>query len=246
MIISVDIGGTKIAVALVDGNQILGRRMAVSPLHSSFAEIPNVVANLCRDWLQLCDSMAIATVGQVEGDCVHLASVQGRPTLALADEIEVRCGVRPVVLNDAWAGALGEYVHGKLEKFETVIYVTVSTGIGAGIIHNGQLLTSHNGLMAHLGHMSVGRGGAAALKCNCGRSNCVDATCLHIVQSPQRTGHRVVRNDTKPAHRSLECSHSRRASAGAIERHPDNLEERTKSLLLRPSSHIITRFREIP
>lgn len=174
MILAVDIGGTKIAAALVDGDRIVERRAAPSPMHSDYSSIPSVVAELCGDWPKGCERMGVASAGLVEGDRIRLVSREGRPTIALVDELERQCGHRPVLVNDAWAGALGEYVHGKLGRFETVAYVTVSTGIGAGIVHNGHLLTSKNGLMAHLGHMSAGRARVPATHCNCGRLNCIE------------------------------------------------------------------------
>lgn len=174
MILAVDIGGTKIAVALVDGGRIVERRTAPSPMHGDFTKVPAVVAELCGDWPQRCDRMGVATAGLVEGDRIRFVSRAGRPSLALADELEKLCGHRPTIVNDAWAGALGEYVHGSLANFETVAYVTVSTGIGAGLVHQGRLLTSQNGLMAHLGHMSAGLGTSGAMRCNCGRNNCIE------------------------------------------------------------------------
>lgn len=174
MILAVDIGGTKIAVALVDGDRIVERRTAPSPMHGDFTKVPAVVAELCGDWPQRCDRMGVATAGLVEGDRIRFVSRAERPSLALVDELGKLCGHRAAIVNDAWAGALGEYVHGGLSRFETVAYVTVSTGIGAGLIHQGRLLTSQNGLMAHLGHMSAGLGSPEAVRCNCGRTNCIE------------------------------------------------------------------------
>lgn len=174
MILAVDIGGTKIAAALVEGGRIVERRSTASPIHDDYASVPEVVARLCNGWAARCEAMGIATAGLVEGERVCFMSREGRPSISLVGEVETLCGIRPVLLNDAWAGALGEYVHGDYGPAETVVYVTVSTGIGAGIVHKGELLTSANGLMAHLGHMSVRRRAEAPVACNCGRFDCVE------------------------------------------------------------------------
>lgn len=175
MILAIDIGGTKIAAALVSDGRVIDHRSANSIMHSNYAGLPDAVAALCEDWDKQYQAIGIASAGLVESDRVCYVSVKGRPSLDLAAAIEARLGLRPVILNDAGAGALGEYVHGDFGGVDTVVYVTISTGIGAGIIHKGKLLTSRNGLMAHLGHMHVARDGHPPITCNCGRFNCIES-----------------------------------------------------------------------
>ncbi|MCJ8294088.1 MAG: ROK family protein [Colwellia sp.] len=57
----------------------------------------------------------------------------------------------------------------------TLVYITVSTGIGGGIIQNGQLVTSADGFCAHLGHVSVQHRSQQSIQCHCGRINCAEA-----------------------------------------------------------------------
>lgn len=172
MILAIDIGGTKIAAAIVRDGGVVDHRVANSPLHGDFASIPDVIVDLCSDWNGAFQAIGIASAGLVESDCVRFVSREGQPAIDLAAAIEARFGIRPVIINDAWAGALGEYVNGDFRGDETIVYATVSTGIGAGIVHKGKLLTSSNGLMAHLGHMVVPRQGH--YPCNCGRVNCLE------------------------------------------------------------------------
>lgn len=175
MILAIDIGGTKIAAALLDGDTIVERRSTASTMHGDYHSIPRLVAELCADWSGSFNAVGIASAGLVEGRKVRFVSREGRPVIAMADEIEALFGISPIIINDAWAGALGEYSRGNIGAAETVVYVTVSTGIGAGIVHKGQLLTSSNGLMAHLGHMRSEQSGSEPVSCNCGRTNCIEA-----------------------------------------------------------------------
>lgn len=174
MILAIDIGGTKVAAALFGQGKLLGKRTACSTMHSDYDKLSSVVADMCRDWIDRVQAIGIATAGLVEGDKVTFVSRAGRPSIDLGAAIRDISGIQPVILNDAWAGALGEYRHGDFASEDTVVYITVSTGIGAGIIHKGKLLTSQNGLMAHVGHSSTKWLDDEDLVCACGRRNCLE------------------------------------------------------------------------
>ena len=134
MTLAIDIGGTKIACAIIRDGKIVDLRSTISPLHGDFASIPDVVAEICGDWIGTFEAIGIASAGLVESGGVRFISREGRPSIDLAAAIEARLGIRPVIINDAWAGALGEFVNGDFDLDATVAYVTVSTGIGAGIV----------------------------------------------------------------------------------------------------------------
>lgn len=212
MILAVDIGGTKLATALIDDGEIVERRTAPSPLHGNFVTIPSLIARLSADWIGRYTAIGIASAGLIEGQRVRLVSREGRPVLDLGAQIEALLGYRPTIVNDAWAGALGEYGRGEYRDAETLVYVTVSTGIGAGIVHKGQLLTSANGLMAHIGHMHGAQVTGTAQICHCGRTNCIEmiasgtgieraASALH--GSPISTREVFAREGTVPAFAEL-------------------------------------------
>lgn len=174
MILAIDIGGTKIAAALVADGVIVDRRSCASTLHGDYGSIPDIIADMCAPWSGRFHAVGIASAGLVEGRQVRFVSRAGSPVIHLADAIQHRFGIEPRILNDAWAGALGEFSFGTFGAADTVIYVTVSTGIGAGIVHRGRLLTSRNGLMAHLGHMTARNVGGEPVPCPCGRTDCLE------------------------------------------------------------------------
>jgi len=101
--------------------------------------------------------------------CHHLPGWEGFPLRELVAE---RTGLRVVMDNDANAAALGETVFGAAQGCEHVLYLTVSTGIGAGLVLNGQVHRGANSLAGELGHTLVAPDGPA---CTCGRRGCLEA-----------------------------------------------------------------------
>ncbi len=83
----------------------------------------------------------------------------------------------PVALtNDANAAALGEMVYGVARGMKNFIVITLGTGVGSGIVVNGQLLYGHDGFAGELGHVTMVRG-AEGRSCGCGRTGCLEAYC---------------------------------------------------------------------
>ncbi len=83
----------------------------------------------------------------------------------------------PVAMtNDANAAALGEMVYGVARGMKNFIVITLGTGVGSGIVVNGQLLYGHDGFAGELGHVTMVRG-AEGRSCGCGRTGCLEAYC---------------------------------------------------------------------
>ena len=88
-----------------------------------------------------------------------------------------RLGNIPVAMtNDANAAALGEMVYGVARGMKNFIVITLGTGVGSGIVVNGQLLYGHDGFAGELGHVTMVRGAEGRL-CGCGRTGCLEAYC---------------------------------------------------------------------
>jgi len=83
--------------------------------------------------------------------------------------VSEKYGVNTFLINDADAAALGEHRFGAGKGVNTLVYLTVSTGIGGGIIINGKLHTGLHGSAAEIGHMTIDVNGP---KCNCGNVGC--------------------------------------------------------------------------
>lgn len=104
----------------------------------------------------------------VIGELPNLPGWRGMP---LADEMRAALGVPVFVDNDATAAALGEHTFGAGRGYRHVIYVTVSTGIGGGIIIDGRVYRGASGAAGEVGHQVVEEGGP---QCSCGRHGCLE------------------------------------------------------------------------
>lgn len=85
-------------------------------------------------------------------------------------------GIPVALTNDANAAAVGEMVYGVARGMKNFIVITLGTGVGSGIVVNGQLLYGHDGFAGELGHVTMVRG-AEGRSCGCGRTGCLEAYC---------------------------------------------------------------------
>ena len=104
--------------------------------------------------------------------------------------LQERLNLPVVAENDATLGAVGERAYGAGMGCENMVYMTVSTGIGGGVIINGRLYTGSNGFGGEIGHMTIDRHGPI---CNCGNVGCLEALAsgaalARIAQDKLRAG----------------------------------------------------------
>ena len=179
--IGIDIGGTQLRVALVDGSGAILRRAAVRTEASAGPSA--VIAQIAELVAQVTDGVDRSAVLGAGVSCpgpldTITGTALGVPTLAGWTDIPV---VRligaaldlPVRLeNDGIAAANGEWRFGAGRGLANLVYVTVSTGIGGGIVLDGRLLHGRRGMAGHVGHMIVERDGVL---CACGNRGCWEA-----------------------------------------------------------------------
>lgn len=181
--IGVDLGGTNIAVGLVNEKmEIVKKTSAPTRAERSAEAIAEDIAALCRG---LCRqqgieprelvSVGIAAPGIANGDngvveyCCNLPFRR----FPLAEEVARRLGVERVkIANDANAAALGEAVAGAAKGAKDSVMITLGTGVGGGIILNGRIYDGFNHAGGELGHMVIEKDGAL---CGCGRRGCWEA-----------------------------------------------------------------------
>jgi len=171
--IGVDVGGTKIAAGLVDEEgRILSRVRRESPAADSNL-IEDTIADLVRELARGHDVSGVG-VGAAGFIDAARSTVLFAPNLAWRDEplraeLERRVDLPVVVENDANAAAWGEFVFGSGEDVDHLVMVTVGTGVGGGIVHDGALLRGAAGVAAEIGHLRVVPGGRP---CGCGNRGC--------------------------------------------------------------------------
>jgi N-acylmannosamine kinase len=174
-VLAVDIGGTKIAAALVRDGAILERAQCPTPRDDVGATLVPAVYALAAPWLKHARAVGVATTGLVMDGRVTAVNPA---TLPLPDGFEIErllssaLGVKPVVVNDAQAATWGEYRFGAGVGTRDFAFLTVSTGVGGGLVGGGRLISGRRGFAGHLGHTVVQVNGPA---CGCGRRGCVEA-----------------------------------------------------------------------
>lgn len=178
----IDIGGTKIAVALATANGDFVFR------HRFPTRIKLGAAAILDETLDVIEMAITKTGGNLTAigiGCpgpldIRRGLILSPPNLSDWDEFPIVKAVKekfnvPVVLdNDANAAALGEHCFGAGRGFENLVYITISTGIGGGIIINNRLIHGVGAGAGEIGHIAVA---PDEIKCKCGASGCLEAIC---------------------------------------------------------------------
>jgi len=182
-VLAIDIGGTKLAAGIVDAD---GRILFRGEVPTVAAEGPERVldrtAQLARDLLgktglpaSAIHRIGIGCAGPVDrqaGLILNPPNLPGWVRVPLVEFFEKALG-RPAVLeNDANAAALGEFRYGAGKGAESLVYLTISTGIGGGIILDGKLWHGLKDGAGEVGHMTLIPDGPL---CGCGNRGCLEA-----------------------------------------------------------------------
>lgn len=186
LLLALDFGGTKLTAGLTTTADLAesGRcrwrahRRIPSPAGSNAQSDQEIMMGLARDLLAAAKA-PLAAVGVSFGGPVDAAQglvllshhVPGWEKVPLRKWLEEQLGVPAAVDNDANAGALGEWRFGAGQGCDSLLYVTVSTGVGGGWILNGQLWRGAGGVAGEIGHTVVDPDGPL---CLCGKRGCVE------------------------------------------------------------------------
>lgn len=174
---AVDIGGTKIAAGIVDGDgRVLATEQCPTGQERGFTDGVDRIATMLRSCAARAnaqiDGLGIGCTGPVYprtgeiGDVEFLKSWKGAN---LAESLEARFGVRAALENDADAATLGEALQGAGRGKAQVLFVTVGTGIGVGMVLNGQLYRGVDDAHPEIGHQVIDASGP---QCYCGAHGC--------------------------------------------------------------------------
>jgi glucokinase len=178
-IIAIDLGGTQLRAALGTPDGTIHKRVRRKTRARRGPEA--LLKRICQTAEQVWpEEEEVRAIGMsVPGPLDPFKGVVlGAPNLPGWDCVPVRDVLkkhfdRPTYVgNDANLAALGEHRYGAGRGYDDMIYITISTGIGGGIILGGQLLLGHKGMAGEIGHMVVQPGGP---QCNCGNRGCLEA-----------------------------------------------------------------------
>ncbi len=155
MILTLDIGGTKLSAALWDGTQLLERSETPTPTDRTPESLLTACLELLRPKLSSARAIRVAACGSVANGVVTALNNQTlhnwHDGVNVAAWLKQRTTLETKVLNDADAAAWGEFVLGAGRGTRDFTFVTVSTGIGGGLIINSNLHLTPHGLHAEFG-----------------------------------------------------------------------------------------------
>lgn len=179
-IIGVDIGGTAIKFALMDTQGIIEKKWSIPTNISEKGKyIPaeigsSVLSSIDKNTLRAVEGIGIGVPGAISSDgAVVVQAVNlGWEQLPLKKMIEDEIGLEACLLNDANAAALGEMWKGAARGRENLLFVTLGTGVGGGIILNGEVLNGCHSAGGEIGHIPI-RTDENRL-CGCGGRNCLE------------------------------------------------------------------------
>lgn len=183
-VVGVDIGGQTTKIGIVDrrGN-IIVQTVINSKYKADEADI--FMQALCHTITELATGVGMEKIhgvgigapngnyykGTIE-DAANLEWGKGK-TIRLADTVSENLGVPVTVTNDANAAAVGEMTYGAARGMKNFIMITLGTGVGSGIVINGDVVYGHDGFAGELGHTCAVRDNGRA--CGCGKHGCLEA-----------------------------------------------------------------------
>ncbi len=181
-ILAIDLGGSKIITAIISNKGLMMAReyyptLADEGPQSVIERILSAVdhvLSLGNIGPSQLDSISIAAAGAInldKGIITFSPNLPGWHDIPLREMVKEKYGVDVFLLNDASAAALGEHHLGVGRGIDNLILLTVGTGIGGGIIINGELYTGSCGSAGEIGHMTIDVNGP---RCNCGNIGCLE------------------------------------------------------------------------
>ena len=187
-VIGLDLGGTNSVFGIVDAR---GEIKATTAIKTGGYDTAEDYVNACVTALEPIieqvggiDTIKAMGIGAPNAN-YYTGTIEFAPNLPWAHNGKIPLaqmfsdrlhGIPVAMTNDANAAAIGEMVYGVARGMKNFIVITLGTGVGSGIVVNGQLLYGSDGFAGELGHVTMVRG-AEGRKCGCERTGCLEAYC---------------------------------------------------------------------
>lgn len=180
-VVGIDIGGTNTAFGIVDAR---GSILASGSIKTQkYAEINDYVNDLSNELVRLLEQenvkdqiegigIGAPNANYFTGNIEHAPNLPWKGIVPLAQMLKEKIGIPVAITNDANAAAIGEMTYGAARGMKDFIMITLGTGVGSGIVINGQLVYGHDGFAGELGHVIVRR--TNGRQCGCGRTGCLE------------------------------------------------------------------------
>jgi N-acetylmannosamine-6-phosphate 2-epimerase/N-acetylmannosamine kinase len=182
VVLAIDIGGTKTLVTLVDGPEVVERIEAPTERSAGPKEWVDQVAAMAKQLKGTFDRAGITVSGLVKDNRwsamnAETLTIPGR--FALLEVAERALDVPVTLCNDAQAAAWGEFVHGAGQN-KDIVFLTISTGVGGGVVANGRLLSGRGGVAGHFGQTLPQPDGDENLFEDCSSGRWIAAQGTHL------------------------------------------------------------------
>lgn len=181
--LAIDIGGTKFSVAAFDGDQMVNRASRATDRAGGRDWMVAQIESIAREWRAVApfDRCGVGFGGPVDfaGQTVALSThVGGWNDFPLVSHLRSVLGGVPVIMdNDANVGGLGEAVYGAGAGHRPLFYMTLSTGIGGGIVTEHGIYRGADSYAGEIGHLTIRPGGP---ECLCGSRGCFERMCCGL------------------------------------------------------------------
>ena len=190
LVVGIDVGGQTTKLGVVDARgtvlaQTVIRTDTYDTVEPYIEELAEALKKIVREAGAEGNIRGIG-VGAPNGN-YYTGTIADAPNIAwgrkgiipFAKLLSSRIGGLPVALtNDANAAAVGEMTYGAARGMKNFIMITLGTGVGSGIVINGEIVYGHDGFAGELGHTTAVRNNGRI--CNCGRTGCLEAYCSAI------------------------------------------------------------------
>lgn len=178
--LGIDIGGTNTVFGCIDENGNCLATGSISTqkhariedfLNELFETVDSTIKTTNEDIEIIGIGIGAPNASYYSGTIENAANLRWKGCVPLAELVTERMNVPVIITNDANAAAMGEKVFGAAKGLDNFIVITLGTGLGSGIVVNGELLYGHDGFAGEVGHMIVRKSGR---ECGCGRKGCLE------------------------------------------------------------------------
>ena len=183
-VLGIDIGGTNTVFGLVDARGVvLASGSIKTAKHSNFDDY---VDDLYKEITRLIEAndavdkvhgigIGAPNANYYTGMIADGVNLPWPTPIPIAQKFREKFNLPVAVTNDANAAAIGEMTYGAARGMKDFIMITLGTGVGSGIVINGQVVYGHDGFAGELGHIIMKRNNGRL--CGCGRAGCLEAYC---------------------------------------------------------------------
>jgi glucokinase len=175
--LGLDLGGTKIAAAVVEDGKIIARKQIKTP-QTGLEDVVSALESVSHDLLEKhsdVTALGIGVPGPLDfkkGRIRFTPNIAGLDDAPIVELLEKRLKLKVVLENDANAAGFAEHKYGAAKKYDSSLYITISTGIGGGLFIADTVIRGANGITGEIGHITVMPHGPL---CGCGQLGCWEA-----------------------------------------------------------------------